>query len=276
MGPTKGERPARPEGRIRFDGVWFSYGSYGEDNWVLKGIDLEIKPGERIAIVGHTGAGKTTLTSILLRFYDVQKGRVLLDGVDLRDWDLKELRQQFGIVLQDVHLFSGSIASNIRLGSPDISDADIVEAAANVHLDRFVGRLPRGFEEEVGERGSSLSAGQKQLISFARALAHDPKVLILDEATSSVDTETEILIREALERLMIGRTSIVIAHRLSTVQKADRIVVLHKGRIREMGTHQDLLAERGIYYRLYQLQYQDQETVPATDLTPAERADSRS
>jgi ATP-binding cassette subfamily B protein len=275
VGPMKTERPTRPEGRIRFDGVWFSYGSHGEDNWVLKDIDLEIKPGERIAIVGHTGAGKTTLTSILLRFYDVQKGRVLLDGVDLREWDLKELRQQFGIVLQDVHLFSGSIASNIRLGSPDISDADIVEAAANVHLDRFVARLPRGFEEQVGERGSSLSAGQKQLISFARALAHDPRVLILDEATSSVDTETEILIREALERLMVGRTSIVIAHRLSTVQKADRIVVLHKGRIREVGTHQDLLAERGIYYRLYQLQYQDQEALPATDLTPAERADSR-
>jgi ATP-binding cassette subfamily B protein len=275
VGPTKVQRPARAEGRIRFDGVWFSYGSYGEDNWVLKDIDLEIRPGERIAIVGHTGAGKTTLTSILLRFYDVQKGRVLLDGVDLRDWDLKELRQKFGIVLQDVHLFSGSIASNIRLGSPAISDADIAEAAANVHLDRFVERLPRGFEEEVGERGSSLSAGQKQLISFARALAHDPKVLILDEATSSVDTETELLIREALERLMVGRTSIVIAHRLSTVQKADRIVVLHKGRIREVGTHQDLLAERGIYYRLYQLQYQDQENVPATDLTPAQRADSR-
>jgi len=275
VGPTKVQRPARAEGRIRFDGVWFSYGSYGEDNWVLKDIDLEIRPGERIAIVGHTGAGKTTLTSILLRFYDVQKGRVLLDGVDLRDWDLKELRQKFGIVLQDVHLFSGSIASNIRLGSRAISDADIAEAAANVHLDRFVERLPRGFDEEVGERGSSLSAGQKQLISFARALAHDPKVLILDEATSSVDTETELLIREALERLMVGRTSIVIAHRLSTVQKADRIVVLHKGRIREVGTHQDLLAERGIYYRLYQLQYQDQENVPATDLTPAQRADSR-
>jgi ABC-type multidrug transport system fused ATPase/permease subunit len=275
VGPTQAQRPARAEGRIRFDGVWFSYGSYGEDNWVLKDIDLEIEPGERIAIVGHTGAGKTTLTSILLRLYDVRKGRVLLDGVDLRDWDLRELRQQFGIVLQDVHLFSGSIASNIRLGSPNITDADIVKAAANVHLDRFVARLPRGFEEEVGERGSSLSGGQKQLISFARALAHDPKVLILDEATSSVDTETEILIREALERLMVGRTSIVIAHRLSTVQKADRIVVLHKGRIREVGTHQDLLAERGIYYRLYQLQYQDQEAVPATDLTPAERADSR-
>ncbi len=273
-GPSQAQRPARVKGRLGFDGVWFSYGSPGGDNWVLKDIDLQVEPGERVAIVGHTGAGKTTLTSLLLRFYDVQRGRILLDGVDVRDWNLTELRQQFGIVLQDVHLFSGSIASNIRLGSLAISDADIAEAAANVHLDRFVERLPRGFDEEVGERGSSLSAGQKQLISFARALAHDPRVLILDEATSSVDTETELLIREALERLMVGRTSIVIAHRLSTVQKADRIVVLHKGRIREVGTHQDLLAQRGIYYRLYQLQYQDQEVVPSTDLTPAERADS--
>jgi len=273
IGPSEVKRPARVEGRLRFDGVWFSYGS-SDQNWVLQDINLEVEPGERIAIVGHTGAGKTTLTSLLLRFYDVQKGRILLDGVDVRAWDLTELRQHFGIVLQDVHLFSGSIASNIRLGSSSIGDEDIVRAAATVHLDQFVKRLPRGFDEEVGERGASLSAGQKQLISFARALAHDPQVLILDEATSSVDTETELLIREALERLMVGRTSIVIAHRLSTVQKADRIVVLHKGRIREVGTHQDLLAQRGIYYRLYQLQYQDQEVVPTTNLTPAERADS--
>jgi ATP-binding cassette subfamily B multidrug efflux pump len=247
-------------GRIRFEGVWFSY--QGEE-WVLKDVDLDIKPGERIAVVGHTGAGKTTLTSLLLRFYDVQKGRILLDGRDIRGWRLSDLRKQFGIVLQDVHLFSGSIGSNIRLGTNTIDDELVAKAASTVHLDRLVNQLPNGFDEEVGERGANLSAGQKQLISFARALAHDPRVLILDEATSSVDTETEILIREALDRLMIGRTSMVIAHRLSTIQSADRIVVMHKGRIREIGSHQELLAERGIYYRLYQLQYQEQEaTIP--------------
>ena len=194
-----------------------------------------------------------------MRFYDVQKGRVLVDGVDVRDWDLTELRRRFGMVLQDVHLFSGTIASNVRLGDDVIPDEAIVEAASTVNLDEWLSSLPRGLDEEVKERGASLSAGQKQLVSFARALVHDPKILILDEATSNVDTHTELLIREALERLLENRTSIVIAHRLSTIQKADRIVVLHKGRVREMGTHQELLAERGIYYRLYQLQYKDQE-----------------
>jgi ATP-binding cassette subfamily B protein len=252
---SAGER-ARAQGTIRFDGVWFAY---NEEDWVLRDVHLDIRAGERIAVVGHTGAGKTTLTSLLLRFYDVQKGRILLCGKDIKEWDLHDLRQQFGIVLQDVHLFSGSVASNIRLGTSDIGDDVLVEAAAAVHLGRFVDQLSKGFEEEVGERGATLSAGQKQLVSFARALAHDPGVLILDEATSSVDTETEILIREALDRLMIGRTSMVIAHRLSTIQSADRIVVLHKGRIREIGAHQELLALRGIYYRLYQLQYQEQE-----------------
>ncbi len=243
-------------GSIRFENVWFAYQN---EDWVLEDLDLEVGPGETVAVVGHTGAGKTTLTSLLLRFYDVQRGRVLVDGVDVREWDLKELRRQFGMVLQDVHLFSGTIASNIRLGDRDITDAEVAEAAAAVHLDGFVAGLPRGLEEEVKERGSSLSAGQKQLVSFARALVHDPRILILDEATSNVDTHTEILIREALERLLENRTSLVIAHRLSTIQRADRIVVMHKGRVREVGNHQELLARRGIYYRLYQLQYKDQE-----------------
>ena len=243
-------------GSIRFENVWFAYRN---EDWVLEDLDLEVRPGETVAVVGHTGAGKTTLTSLLLRFYDVQRGRVLVDGVDVREWNLKELRRQFGMVLQDVHLFSGTIASNIRLGDGEITDQEVAEAAAAVHLDGFVAGLPRGLEEEVKERGSSLSAGQKQLVSFARALVHDPRILILDEATSNVDTHTEILIREALERLLEDRTSLVIAHRLSTIQKADRIVVMHKGRVREVGNHQELLARRGIYYRLYQLQYKDQE-----------------
>ncbi len=243
-------------GSIRFESVWFAYRN---EEWVLEDLDLEVRPGETVAVVGHTGAGKTTLTSLLLRFYDVQRGRVLVDGVDVREWNLQDLRRQFGMVLQDVHLFSGTIASNIRLGDREITDREVAEAAAAVHLDGFVAGLPRGLEEEVKERGSSLSAGQKQLVSFARALVHDPRILILDEATSSVDTHTEILIREALERLLENRTSLVIAHRLSTIQKADRIVVMHKGRVREVGNHQELLARRGIYYRLYQLQYKDQE-----------------
>jgi ATP-binding cassette subfamily B protein len=194
-----------------------------------------------------------------MRLYDVQKGQVVVGGVDVRDWDLKKLRRQFGMVLQDVHLFSGTIASNIRLGDQTISNEAIAEAARIVNLDEWVATLPRGLDEEVAERGASMSAGQKQLVSFARALVHDPKILILDEATSNVDTHTEVLVREALERLLENRTSIVIAHRLSTIQRADRIVVLHKGRVREVGTHQELLAERGIYYKLYQLQYKDQE-----------------
>ena len=256
-GRSLGEgRPERRDGSVRFESVSFAYEG---DDWVLRDVDVDVRPGEMVAIVGHTGAGKSTLMSLLMRFYDVQHGRVLVEGVDVRDWDLENLRRQFGMVLQDVHLFSGTIASNIRLGDESISDEAVAAAAAAVNLDEWVATLPNGLEEEVKERGSSLSAGQKQLISFARALVHDPKILILDEATSNVDTHTELLVREALERLLAERTSIVIAHRLSTIQKADRIVVLHKGRVREVGTHQELLAERGIYYKLYQLQYKEQE-----------------
>lgn len=247
------------KGIIAFDDVWFAY---KDEQWVLRDIDLAIREGERLAIVGPTGSGKTTLTSLLLRLYDVQRGGVYVDGRDVRQWDLQQLRRQFGVVQQDVHLFSGSLASNIRLGA-DVSDARLDEAVRAVHLDELIADMPRGLDEAVNERGASLSAGQRQLVSFARALARDPRVLILDEATSSVDTQTEILIREALDRLLEKRTSIVIAHRLSTIQNADRIVVVHKGAVRESGTHQELLAARGIYYRLYRLQYQDQELVLA-------------
>jgi ATP-binding cassette subfamily B protein len=254
--PDNPSTPEHRDGSVAFENVSFAYAA---EDWVLRDVDLVVHPGEMVAIVGHTGAGKSTLMSLLMRFYDVQRGRVVVDGVDVREWDLEALRRQFGMVLQDVHLFSGTIASNIRLGDENISDEAVAAAAAAVNLDEWVATLPRGLDEEVKERGSSLSAGQKQLVSFARALVHDPKILILDEATSNVDTHTEILVREALERLLEQRTSIVIAHRLSTIQKADRIVVLHKGRVREVGTHQELLAERGIYYKLYQLQYKDQE-----------------
>jgi ATP-binding cassette subfamily B protein len=210
-------------------------------------------------VVGHTGAGKTTLISLLLRFYDVQKGAVRIDGVDVREMGLADLRSRFGVVLQDPFLFTGTIGGNIRLGTERILDEHVEKAAEDVNLGDFVRGLPNGFKEEVRERGSTLSTGQKQLISFARALAHEPKILILDEATSSVDTETEFKVRDALGRMVEGRTSLVIAHRLSTVQRADKIIVMHKGQVREMGTHQELLAHRGVYFKLYQLQYKDQE-----------------
>jgi len=231
----------------------------GEPDWVLRDVSFAIEPGETVAIVGHTGAGKTTIISLLMRFYDVQKGAIKIDGVDIKEMDLAELRRRFGVVLQDPFLFTGTIAGNIRLGTERIEDSDVAQAAEDVNLADFVRGLPGGFEEEVRERGSTFSTGQKQLISFARALAHDPRILILDEATSSVDTETEFRVRDALGRMVEGRTSIIIAHRLSTVQRADKIVVMHKGQVREMGTHQQLLAQRGIYYKLYQLQYKDQE-----------------
>ncbi len=252
----------RGAGRVEFRNVWFAY---KDEDWVLQDVSFTLEPGEMSAIVGHTGAGKTTLISLLLRFYDVQKGQILLDGVDIRELDLEELRRPFGIVLQDPFIFSGTIASNVRLGTEQISDDDIHQALENVNLRNFVSVLPEGLAHEMRERGATLSVGQKQLLSFARALAHDPRILILDEATSSVDTATEFQIRAALERLISGRTSIVIAHRLSTVQRADRILVFHKGRLREQGSHQELLAQRGIYYKLYQLQYRDQEVGAVAD-----------
>ena len=245
-------------------------------DWVLRDVTFAIEPGETVAVVGHTGAGKTTLISLLLRFYDVQKGAVRIDGVDVKDMDLASLRSRIGVVLQDPFLFTGTIGGNIRLGTDRIQDAHVQQAAEDVNLAEFIGSLPKGFDEEVRERGSTLSTGQKQLISFARALAHDPKILILDEATSSVDTETEFRVRDALARMVEGRTSLIIAHRLSTIQRADKILVMHKGQLREMGKHQELLAHRGIYYKLYQLQYKDQEIeIAGRTRTPSNGGESR-
>jgi ATP-binding cassette subfamily B protein len=252
--PEKPLKAERARGRIEFQNVWFAY---KDDDWVLKDVSFTVEPGQSIALVGHTGSGKTTITNLLMRFYDIQRGRILLDGVDLRDWDLKALRQNFAVVLQEVFLFSGTIEGNIRLGRQDITADRVRWAAQEVHADGFIRRLKDEYQAEVRERGAGLSVGQKQLISFARALAFDPALLILDEATSSIDTETEQLIQQAIERVMRDRTSIVVAHRLSTVQNADRIIVLHHGEIREQGTHQELLAQRGLYWKLYKLQYAD-------------------
>lgn len=256
---TRRSFPEAPH-RVEFERVWFAY---KDEDWVLKDVTFTIEPGETVAAVGHTGAGKTTLASLLLRFYDVQRGSIRVGGVDIRELDPKDLRRHFSVVLQDPHLFTGTIGGNIRLGTDRIGDEAVEMAADQVNLLEFIQSLPRGFEHEVKERGAGLSTGQKQLISFARALAHNPKFLILDEATSSVDTETEMLVREALGRLVEGRTSLIIAHRLSTIQRADRILVLHKGELREQGNHQELLALKGIYWKLYQLQYQDQDQLPA-------------
>jgi ATP-binding cassette, subfamily B, multidrug efflux pump len=290
--PTIAKKPQGP-GRIEFDHVWFAYnfaghsdggtGSVvaelrpagtgqspvttqalaqthsGEPDWVLRDVNFVLEPGETVAVVGHTGAGKTTLISLLMRFYDVQRGAIRIDGVDIKEMNLDDLRGRFGVVLQDPFLFSGTVGGNIRLGTARIQDEDVEQAAEDVNLADFIRTLPGGFKEEVRERGSTLSTGQKQLISFARALAHNPKILILDEATSSVDTETEFRVRDALNRMVEGRTALIIAHRLSTIQRADKIIVMHKGQVREMGSHQQLLAQRGIYYKLYQLQYKDQE-----------------
>jgi ABC-type multidrug transport system fused ATPase/permease subunit len=252
--------PAGAGGHIVFDHVWFAY--EGED-YVLRDVSFEVAAGQRVGIVGATGAGKSTIINLLLRFYDVSRGRILVDGVDIRELPFADLRRLFGLVLQDVHLFSGTIAGNIRLGHAEITDEQVRRAAMAVHAHQFIERLPQGYDPPVAERGATLSVGQKQLLSFARALAFDPRVLILDEATSSVDTETEMLIRDALHVLMSGRTTIAIAHRLSTIQDMDQILVLHKGELRESGAHQELLAARGIYWRLYQLQYKEQEGVVA-------------
>jgi ATP-binding cassette subfamily B multidrug efflux pump len=262
----------KSKAHIVFDNVSFAY---KDDDFVLRDVSFEVKPGERVGIVGATGAGKSTLISLLLRFYDVTSGRILIDGVDIRAMDLGTLRKMFGLVLQDVHLFSGTIAGNIRLGDDSIDEARVRDAARAVHAHRFIESLPGGYDARVAERGATLSVGQKQLLSFARALAFDPAVLILDEATSSVDTETELLIRDALRVLMSGRTTLAIAHRLSTIQDMDNILVFHKGRLREAGSHQRLLAMRGIYYKLFQLQYkaaspaavQDSEVRPPVSQT---------
>jgi len=243
-------------GEIKFKNVWFAYNS---DDYVLKDINLSIDAGEKVAIVGATGSGKTTLTNLMLRFYDYQKGSILLDGIELKSLSEDDIRDKISLVLQDVFLFSGSIEDNIRLGNGDIKKERVAKAAHEVNLTRLGNGLKNGLDTNVGERGGLLSVGQKQLVSFARALAFDPKILILDEATSSVDTETELIIQEATDTLLKGRTSIIIAHRLSTIKKVDKIVVLHKGQIREIGTHHELLAQKGLYWNLYQLQYKDQE-----------------
>lgn len=262
VSPVKVHSIASPRGEIEFRNVWFAYtgGTEPKENdWVLRDVSFRVEPGQTLAIVGHTGAGKTTIIQLLLRFYDVQRGEILLDGINIRELDLQTLRTMFGIVLQDPFLFTGTLESNVKLGTESIDRAATERALREVGLGPFLESLAQGVDTPVTERGSTLSVGQRQLVSFARALAHDPKFLILDEATSSVDTKTELLIREALDRLLEGRTAVVIAHRLSTIQHADRILVFHKGRLREQGSHQELLSLRGIYYRLYQLQYKEQE-----------------
>jgi ATP-binding cassette subfamily B multidrug efflux pump len=248
--------PSRRTGQIAFEDVSFAY--RGED-CVLRNVSFTIEPGERVGIVGATGSGKTTLINLLLRFYDVNQGRISIDGVDVRDMDLHELRRRFGLVLQDVHMFSGTIRDNITLGREETTDEEVETAARQAHADGFISRLPDGLDSAVAERGATLSVGQKQLLSFARALSFKPDVLVLDEATSSVDTDTELLIQDALQTLMKGRTTLAVAHRLSTVQDMDRVLVFHKGELRESGTHQELLSQRGIYHRLFELQFGDQE-----------------
>jgi ATP-binding cassette, subfamily B, multidrug efflux pump len=252
----------KPRGEIEFRNVWFAYhggATPKEDEWVLRDVSFRVEPGQTLAIVGHTGAGKTTIIQLLLRFYEIQRGEILLDGVDIREINLQDLRRLFGIVLQDPFLFTGTLEANVKLGTQGIDRAATERALREVGLGPFLESLAKGVDTPVTERGGTLSVGQRQLVSFARALAHNPRFLILDEATSSVDTKTELMIREALDRLLTGRTAVVIAHRLSTIQHSQRILVFHRGRLREQGSHQELLALGGIYYRLYQLQYKEQE-----------------
>jgi len=285
VSPPSAKKPEGP-GRIEFDHVWFAYrtvpeasgdGAKGNGSqpatdaaaggldWVLRDVSFTIEPGETVALVGHTGAGKTTIISLLMRFYDIQQGAIRIDGVDLRELNIDDLRRRFGVVLQDPFLFTGTVEENIRLGTAWIEDQAVEQAAEDVNIADFIRSLPGGFKEKMQERGSTLSTGQKQLISFARALAHNPGILVLDEATSSVDTETELRVRAALSKMVEGRTSVIVAHRLSTVQSADKIIVMHKGKVREIGSHQQLLAQRGVYWKLYQLQYKDQEAAVGAD-----------
>ena len=270
--PLQPLKSGRVAGHIEFENVWFAY---KDDDWVLKDVSFKVEPGQSIALVGHTGSGKTTVTNLLMRFYDVQRGRILLDGVDLREWELQSLRKNFAVVLQDIFLFSGTVAGNIRLGREEISDERVRWAAGEVRAEPFIMRLKDNYQAEVKERGAGLSVGQKQLVSFARALAFDPAILILDEATSSIDTETEQLIQQAIERVMRNRTSIVVAHRLSTIQRAEQIIVLHHGEIREQGTHQELLALRGLYWRLFKLQYADGSRAESRSLPNADESNIR-
>jgi len=251
VAPPSGRTPG-PKGRVEFKDVWFAY--KGEE-WALKGASFRVEPGEMIAIVGATGAGKSTIINLLSRFYDPQRGSIEVDGIDVREYDKSVLRRRIGIVLQDVFLFSRSVRENIRLGEESIASGGVEACARHVNAERFILRLDGGYEHLLKERGGTLSVGEKQLLAFARALAHEPDFLVLDEATAHVDTETEVLIQDALVKLLRGRTSIVIAHRLSTIRRADRIIVLHKGEIREVGSHAELLRRGGIYTKLHELQY---------------------
>lgn len=254
------ENPAQPvkldnmKGKIEFKNVWFAYEA---DNWVLKDVSFTINPGDTVAFVGATGAGKSSIMNLITRFYDIQRGEILIDGINIKNYDKFQLRKNIGVVLQDVFIFTGTIEDNIRLNNLQISDEKIIEVAKYVNADHFINKLPLKYKEPVMERGSTLSSGERQLLAFARTLAYNPKILILDEATSSIDTETELLIQDALEKLIHGRTTIAVAHRLSTIQHADKIIVLSKGVIKEFGTHQELLAKEGMYYDLYKLQYKE-------------------